>query len=136
MSRNSVWSLHDSVVVLALGFAFAGPVAQAADPLPRIDPAKAGFSAVALQRIDRFYADEITRNRIPGAVIAVARKGKLVYYKALGYRDKSAGTTLKTDAIFNLASMTKVLTVVGALTLYEEGRLPLKSTLATYYPQF
>ena len=45
-------------------------------------------------------------------------------------------STNDVDAIFNLASMTKVLTVVTALTLYEEGRLPLKSTLATYYPQF
>ena len=69
-------------------------------------------------------------------MVAIARDGKLVYYKAIGYQDKTAGTQLKTDAIFNLASMTKVLTVVTALTLYEEGRLPLKSTLATDYPQF
>jgi len=110
--------------------------AGAADPLPRTDPAKAGFSVAGLQRIDRFYADEVARERIPGAVVAIAREGKLVYYKALGYQDKAANTPMKTDAIFNLASMTKVLSVVTALTLYEEGRLPLKSTLAAYYPQF
>lgn len=108
----------------------------AADPLPRTDPAKAGFSAAGLQRIDRFYADEISRDRIPGAVVAIAREGKLVYYKSHGYQDKTAGAAMKSDAIFNLASMTKVLSVVTALTLYEEGKLPLKSTLATYYPQF
>lgn len=136
MMCKSKWSLYGSIALLSLGLLFAYRAAAAADPLPRIDPAKAGFSRAALERIDRFFADEIARDRIPGAVIAIARGGKLVYYKALGYQDKSAGAPLKTDAIFNLASMTKVMTVVGALTLYEEGRLPLKSTLATYYPQF
>jgi CubicO group peptidase (beta-lactamase class C family) len=123
-------------IILMLLSLLAASAAAADDPLPRIDPAKAGFSAAGLERIDSFYADEIARNRTPGAVVAIARDGKLVYYKAIGYQDRTAGTQLKTDAIFNLASMTKVLTVVTALTLYEEGRLPLKSTLATYYPQF
>ena len=148
MKRNSKRSLHSGSAllmgiaalnpsyVLSVSFLFACHAAGAADPLPRSAPATAGFSAAALERIDRFYADEIAKDRIPGAVVAIAREGKLVYYKALGYQDKNAGTLLKTDAIFNLASMTKVLTVVSALTLYEEGRLPLKSTLATYYPQF
>ena len=114
----------------------AASTVRAADPLPRAAPEAAGFSTAALERIDRFYADEVARDRIPGAVVAIAREGKLVYYKALGYQDKAAGTTMPLDAMFNLASMTKVLAVVSALTLYEEGKLPLKSTLATYYPQF
>src|SRR5471032_314679 len=136
MKRNSKRALAGGIALLSLGFLFNCHVAGAADPLPRSAPAKVGFSAAGLARIDRFYADEIARDRIPGAVVAIARDGKLAYYKAIGYQDKAAGTPLKTDAIFNLASMTKVLTVVTALTLYEEGRLPLKSTLATYYPQF
>jgi CubicO group peptidase (beta-lactamase class C family) len=110
--------------------------AMAADPLPTIEPARAGFSATALQRIDNFFTDEIKRDQIPGAVVAIARGGKLVYYKAIGYQDKAANTPMKTDAIFALASMTKPMVVVGALTLYEEGKLPLKSPLYTYYPQF
>ena len=114
----------------------AAPAAGTADPLPRVAPARQGFSATGLARIDRFYANEIARDRIPGAVVAVARGGKLVYYKPIGFQDKAAGTPMKVDAIFNLASMTKVMTVVGALTLYEEGRLPLKSPLSVYYPQF
>jgi len=136
MQQLSKRSLHGGIALLSLGFLFACQIAGAADPLPRITPAKAGFSAAALERIDRFYADEIARDRIPGAIVAIARDGKLVYYKAMGYQDKAAGTPLKTDAIFNLASMTKVLAVVSALTLYEEGRLPLKGKLSTYYPQF
>src|SRR4051812_11642604 len=126
-------AIRAAVALLALNFAITG---HAADPLPRAEPASVGFSAAGLARIDRFYADEIARDRIPGAVVAIARDGKLAYYKSFGYQDKAAGTPLKSDAIFQLASMTKVLAVVTALTLYEEGKLPLKSTLASYYPQF
>lgn len=136
MQCKSKCSFESGITLLWFGLLLASNGAIAADPLPRSAPATVGFSAAGLARIDRFYADEIARDRIPGAVVAIARDGKLAYYKAIGYQDKSTGTPLKTDAIFNLASMTKVLTVVTALTLYEEGRLPLKSTLSTYYPQF
>ncbi|MCE9641292.1 MAG: beta-lactamase family protein [Betaproteobacteria bacterium] len=136
MKRISKRPLASGAALLPLVLLFNCQIAGAADPLPRAAPAKLGFSAEGLARIDRFYADEIAKDRVPGAVVAIARDGKLAYYKAIGYQDKAAGTPLKTDAIFQLASMTKVLTVVTALTLYEEGRLPLKSTLATYYPQF
>src|SRR5690349_22212903 len=108
----------------------------AADPLPRGDPATYGFSPAGLQRIDTFFADEIKRDRIPGAVVAIARQGRLVYYKAMGFQDKQSATPMRIDSIFSLASMTKIMVVVGALTLYEEGRLPLHSPLAAYYPQF
>ena len=70
------------------------------------------------------------------AAIAIARDGKLVHYKAYGFLDKAAGTPMPLDAIFNLASMTKVLTAVGGLTLNEEGRLPLKARLDEYFPAF
>ena len=124
-------------LMLGLASAWLATDANAADdPLPRTTPAEAGFSQTGLDRIDRFFNDEIKRNRIPGAVVAIARDGKLVYYKAIGYQDRAAGTPLQTDTVFNLASMTKVMTVAGALTYYEEGRLPLKGPLSDWYPQF
>jgi CubicO group peptidase (beta-lactamase class C family) len=101
-----------------------------------IAPDKAGFSAEGLARIDQFFAREIAANRVPGAVVAVARDGKLVHYKAYGYLDKAKGEAMPLDAIFNLASMTKIMASVGALTLNEEGRLPLKSRLDEYLPEF
>ena len=106
-----------SRVTSALALVACVATAWAADPLPRAKPESLGFSSKALERIDRFYADEIARDRIPGAVVAIAREGKLVYYKSHGYQDKAAGSAMKNDAIFNLASMTKVLSVVTALTL-------------------
>jgi CubicO group peptidase (beta-lactamase class C family) len=123
-------------IAFGCALSIAVSAAAAADPLPRGDPTSVGFSATALERIDRFFNDEIAQERVPGAVVAIAREGKLVYYKTFGFQDKQKAVPMKTDTIFQLASMTKPMVVVGALTLYEEGRLPLKSPLSNYFPQF
>lgn len=140
MNRRTTTHFRARPLLLALAASCLSTVALAAaddhPPLPRTTPAEAGFSQVGLDRIDHFFNDEISRNRIPGAVVAIARNGKLVYYKAIGYQDRAAGTPMRTDAIFNLASMTKVMTVANALTFYEEGRLPLKAPLSNWFPQF
>src|SRR5262249_44813526 len=105
-----------------------------AAPLPSIAPERAGFSREALNRIDRFFEREIAADRVPGAVVAIARDGKLVYFRSYGFLNKQTREPMPLDAIFNLASMTKVLATVGALALNEEGRLPLKSRLDAYLP--
>ena len=111
-------------------------MALSSTPLPPVAVDRAGFSSEGLSRIDRFFSREIEADRVPGAVVAIARDGKLVYYKTHGYLDKARGTPMPLDAIFHLASMTKVMTSVAALKLNEEGRLPLKSRLGRCYPQF
>jgi CubicO group peptidase (beta-lactamase class C family) len=108
----------------------------ATPPLPETPPENAGFSSERLKAIDAFFARELERNRLPGAVIAIARGGKLVYHKAFGFRDKEKGIPASTDTIYGLASMTKIMTSVGALTLTEKGELPLQSPLSDYYPDF
>ena len=113
------------------------PSAQAQQPpLPVAAPAQAGFSAQGLARIDSFFEREIAQNRVPGAVVGIARDGKLVYYKAFGYLDKDKGKPMPLNAIFGLASMTKIMTAAGVLALTQEGRLPLYSPLASYFPGF
>lgn len=107
-----------------------------AQPLPRVAPEAAGFSKEGLERIDSFFAREIQASRMPGVVMAIARDGKLVYYSAHGFLDKAAGTPMPLDAIFQLGSMTKVMAAAGALTLTEQGRLPLYSRLDEYFPAF
>jgi CubicO group peptidase (beta-lactamase class C family) len=121
---------------LILGAALLYCASATAQPLPSVAPEQAGFSKEGLARIDKFFEREIAANRVPGAVVAVARDGKLVHYKAYGYLDKAAGTPMPLDAIFNLASMTKPMTAVAGLVLNEEGRLPLKSRLDEYFPAF
>ncbi len=121
---------------LACSTLLGAAITGAATPLPMVPPEKQGFSREGLARIDDFFAREIAADRVPGAVVAIARDGKLVHYKAYGFLDRSRGTPMPLDAIFNLASMTKVMTAVGGLTLNEQGRLPLKSPLAEYFPAF
>ena len=79
---------------------------------------------------------DIEAGRIPGAVIAIARRGKLVTFDAYGFRDKAANVPMTTDTIFNIASMTKPMTAVGALMLYEQGKLLIDDPLSKYFPKF
>ena len=69
-------------------------------------------------------------------MIAIARHGKLVALDAYGWRDKAAGVAMTTDTIFNIASMTKPMTAVGGLMLYEQGKLLIDDPLSKYFPRF
>jgi CubicO group peptidase (beta-lactamase class C family) len=105
-------------------------------PLPRAKPEEVGISSARLGVIGKALNADIARGRIPGAVVAIARRGKLVYFEAFGYRDKAAAVPMTTDTIFNVASMTKPMTTVAALQLYEQGKLLLANPVANYFPKF
>ncbi len=122
--------------ILAALVTLTAAVAAQAQPLPIAAPNSVGMSADRLRNIDAFFASEIERQRVPGAVVAIARNGKLVYFKAFGSADAAKGTPMATDTIFQLASMTKIQAAVGALALTEQGKLPLQSRLADYFPAF
>ena len=112
------------------------PVFGSDEPLPRGKPEEVGFSSQRLARIGAVLQEDIDNGRIPGAVVAVARHGKLVLFEAYGWRNKDARVPMTTDTIFNVASMTKPMTAVGALMLYEQGRLLMDDPLAKYFPPF
>ena len=123
--------------ILAAAFGlFACTAALAADPLPRAKPEDVGLSSERLARISAVLKADIEAGRIPGAVIAIARRGKLVALDAYGWRDKAAGVAMTTDTIFNIASMTKPMTAVGGLMLYEQGKLLIDDPLGKYFPKF
>jgi CubicO group peptidase (beta-lactamase class C family) len=121
---------------LALTTLAATAHAQAPDPMPRVKPEDAGFSSARLARIGSVLNQDIENNRIPGAVVAIARNGKLVYFEAFGYRDKAAGVKMTTDTIFNIASMTKPMTAVAGLSLVEQGRLVIDEPISETLPGF
>jgi len=123
-------------LALAACLAAVSISAHAEDPLPRAKPEAVGLSSERLARIGTVLTQDIAGGRIPGAVVAVARHGKLVYFEAFGYRDKEAGVKMTTDTIFNIASMTKPMVAVGALMLYEQGALLMDQPLSHYFPQF
>ncbi|WP_410052960.1 serine hydrolase domain-containing protein [Bradyrhizobium sp. SZCCHNS1054] len=124
-----------TLVMAAAAAAFAFHVASAA-PLPEAKPDDVGFSQAGLARMDDFFAREIAAKRVPGAVVAIARDGKLVHYRAYGKLDPAKDVPMPLDAMFALASMTKPMAAVAGLTLMEQGRLPLQAKLSDYYPAF
>ncbi|BBK39102.1 penicillin-binding protein [Allostella sp. ATCC 35155] len=123
------------IAALALGVGLAAPVLAAADPpLPTAVPEAVGMSGERLGRIARVLEADIAAGRIPGAVVAVARRGKLAYYEAFGFRDKDAGTAMTKDTIFAIASMTKPMTSAAIMMLNEEGKLFVGDSIARYHP--
>ena len=108
--------------------------ALAADPLPRATPQSLGFSPERLGRIASTMNADIARGQLPGAVIAIARRGKLAYFEAFGHLDGARTRPMTRDAIFPIASMTKPLTGVAALMLLEEGKLALTDPVGRWFP--
>jgi CubicO group peptidase (beta-lactamase class C family) len=99
-------------------------------------PEDVGFSTERLNRIGQVLNREIDQGKLPGAVVAVARKGRVAYFESFGFRDKAAGAPMTKDAIFEIYSMTKPLVSVAAMTLVEEGRLQLTDPVAKFLPEF
>src|SRR5215475_8928130 len=105
-----------------------------ADPFPSATPEKVGLSSDRLQHLKAALQAEVDRHRMPGAVIAVARKGQLAYYEAVGFRDPEARIPMPRDAIFSIASMTKPMVSVGVMILHDEGKLFLSDPVGKYLP--
>ncbi|MEH3148416.1 MAG: serine hydrolase [Methylobacterium frigidaeris] len=99
-------------------------------------PEEVGLSAERLGRIGRVMEEEVAAGRLPGAVVMIARRGRLAYAESFGFRDKAAGAPLARDAIFRIYSMTKPLASVAAMTLVEDGRIQLTDPISKYLPEF
>jgi CubicO group peptidase (beta-lactamase class C family) len=89
-----------------------------------------------LERIDRYFQEEIAQQRLAGAVALVLQDGKPVYDKAFGWADKEANRKMATDDIFRIASQSKALTSAVVLSLMEEGRLGLNDPAGRYISTF
>jgi len=105
-------------------------------PLKEASPETAGFSSDRLTRIDNLFNEYIGKRWIAGGAAIVAKDGKIVYYKALGYDDIDTKAPLKRDAIFRIASQTKAITSVAIMMLYEEGKFLLTDPVSKYIPEF
>jgi CubicO group peptidase (beta-lactamase class C family) len=101
-----------------------------------IDPAEAGFGPERLQRIDRHFARYVDDGRLPGWLLAVTRAGRVVHLGTYGHRDVEAGLPVELDTIFRVYSMTKPVTSVAAMMLYEEGAFELKDPVSRFIPSF
>ena len=102
----------------------------------RIDPADVGFDPDALSRIDDHFRTFVDDGRLAGWMVLLARRGEIVHLSTYGHRDREAGLPMEPDTIFRMYSMTKAVTSVAAMMLYEEGAFELKDPVAAFIPSF
>src|SRR5262245_19674849 len=101
-----------------------------------IDHTEAGFAPDRLARIDRHLARYVDDGRLPGWLVVVSRDGRVVHLGVHGRRDLEAGRPVELDTVFRIGSMTKPITSVAALMLYEEGAFELKDPVSRFIPSF
>jgi len=128
MNRRPIFA-----ICLFLSFAISA-LAQDLTKVSR--PEEAGFSSERLARMTQFFQSEVDHGAIPGAVLVVARHGKVIYRQAIGYQDREKKTPMKTDTIFRIFSMTKPVATVAVMMLAEEGKIDVMAPVAQYLPEF
>jgi CubicO group peptidase (beta-lactamase class C family) len=122
-------------ILLAAAAAWLSLVCAAlalAGELPSAAPADVGVGR--LDRISQMFKADTQAKRIPGAVVMIARNGKVVYHEAFGVRDPASGAPMQKDSIFRMYSMTKPVTGVAVLMLVEEGKIRLTDPVSKYLP--
>lgn len=105
-------------------------------PITAATPESVGMSSERLGRIDGVIQEYIQKNRFPGVTAIIVRNGKIVYNKAFGLADKENNVPMTKESIFRIASMTKAITSLSIMMLYEEGKIMLDDRLSKYIPEF
>ena len=120
---------------LALVWLVAAPQVEAQD-LARATPESVGISSSGLTKATDALRARVESGDIAGVVAAVARRGKVIYFEALGQRDLASGDEMPPDGIFRLYSMTRPITSTAVMLLWEEGKFKLDDPISKYLPQF
>ena len=131
-------AIRSALRILVL-VALAGLVVSAQQPAPppaAATPASVGISAERLARLHAGMQGFVDRKEAGGIVTLIARDGKVVDVHASGFQDVAAKTPMRTDTIFRIASMTKPITSVAVMMLYEEGKLLLNDPVSKFIPAF
>ena len=120
-------SLLASICMLAVSVAGQG--------IRSIAPNGAGLAPDRLDRITALMNEHVAKGHIAGAIGLIARRGKVGYFETYGFQDKEAGVQMKKDTIFRMYSMTKPITGVAVMILYEEGKFFLSDPVSKYLPE-
>ena len=126
-NRRITFPIFLSVLVLS---------AAAAEEVPVVKPETVGLSSERLERISSAVQRDIDNKRIAGAVTLVARRGHVAWFKAQGMADRETGKPMRPDTMFRICSMTKPITSLAVMMLYEEGRFMLEDPISKYLPEF
>lgn len=123
-----------SIIVFSVFLGFNS--CSEATVLKNASPESVGMSSERLIRIDKMIEQAIDSGWIAGATAFIARDGKIVYDKAFGVSDIETGTPMQTNSIFRIASQTKAIVSIAAMTLFEEGKFLLDDPVSRYIPEF
>jgi CubicO group peptidase (beta-lactamase class C family) len=123
-------------IALLAFFALFLSSAAIAQEIPVVKPETVGLSSERLERISSTVQRNIDDKRIAGAVTLVARRGHVAWFKAQGMADREAGKAMRPDSMFRICSMTKPITSLAVMMLYEEGRFLLEDPVSKYLPEF
>jgi len=123
-----------AAVVLGVGIWLGGSLVAAGQTLPTAKPEEVGLSSSRLARLTEVLKDNIAKGEIPGAVLLVARNGRIAYFESLGQLDPQAKTPMRKDAIFRIYSMSKPITTVAAMMLFEDAAFTLADPIGKYLP--
>src|SRR6476619_1945756 len=121
---------------VVLAFVCAASLAHAETPVPMAaSPEEVGLSSVQLKRLEEVTKKQIDDGLVPGAVMLVARRGKIAWLNVQGKRDPAQPDPMKLDSIFRIYSMTKPIVSVTLMQLVEEGRLQITDPVSKYLPE-
>ena len=122
--------------VAALFFLAATASSRAEPVLPvAAAPEDVGLSSAQLARIEAMTQKYVDSGLVPGAVMLVARRGKVAWTRTMGFRDRAAKEPMRPDSIFRIYSMTKPIVSVAAMMLVEEGRMQVSDPVSKYLPE-
>ena len=135
MRSTSLTGQNRRAIPVLLGVLFLNLLALSQD-LAAAKPEAVGLSSDRLERIATAVQHDIDDKRIAGAVTLVVRHGKVAWFEAQGMSDREAEKAMPTDAMFRICSMTKPITSVAVMMLYEEGKFLLDDPVSKYLPEF
>jgi CubicO group peptidase (beta-lactamase class C family) len=101
-----------------------------------VEASEVGMSQSRLDRLERHFRKYVDDDRLAGWLLVVARDRKVVHLSNYGMRDREAAIPVSTDTVWRLASMTKPITSVAAMMLYEEAAFDLKDPISKWIPAF
>jgi CubicO group peptidase (beta-lactamase class C family) len=127
--RSLIFALSSALVLFTANLAVA-------EPLPAVSPDRVGLAPASIAEIDSAMNSYIKDGKLAGIVLLVAREGKLAHAGVYGRMDIEANQPMRRDAIFRIYSMTKPITGVALMTLFDEGRFKLDDPVAKYLPGF
>jgi len=142
--QNKIWLacsilLLSALLISSIFSACAQPATvsdEASEGFQAVQPEDVGLSSEKLNEIDNVLEADIAANKMNGAVLLVARDGKIAYFKSYGYRDNEKQLPMEKDSMFRLYSMTKSFTAVAVAMLKDEGKLAFEDPVEKFIPSF